>query len=132
MVHHLISARRRAGLAVVALASLTAAGLAAGTSYASAGSTDAGAGPGSPRARLGQAESDAYVDVTDEGGSVETQELQTASRTLREPASRAALKAAPPGVVTDIAGSTGTVRWQGNLSPAGTLTPASSKSATQI
>ena len=37
MIHQLSSARRRAGLAMVAVASLAAAGLAAGTSYASGG-----------------------------------------------------------------------------------------------
>ena len=71
-----------------------------------------------------------YVDVTDQGGPVQTRELRTASRVARQPASRQLLKAQPDGTVLDIAGSTGTVRWLGNLN--GTLTGPSGKSAAKV
>ena len=57
MTRHFSPGRRRAGFAVVAVASLAAAGLAAGTSYASgsAGCRRLGSGHHSLRASLGAA-----------------------------------------------------------------------------
>src|SRR5690349_715845 len=114
MFHQLSSARRRAGLAVVAVASLGLAGLAAGTSYASGGANAAdNAGHRAAKASHGRALSDPYVDVTDQSRPVVTEELRVASRVAQQPAARQLRRAAPPGVVTDLDGSTGTVRWQG-------------------
>jgi extracellular elastinolytic metalloproteinase len=129
VVQQLTSARRRAGLAVVAIASLTVAGL-AGTSYASTGDDTGSTTGDGASSSLGQSSQDTYVDVTAQGGQVRTQELQTSSRVAQQPATRQFLKAAPDGIVLDIAGSTGTVRWEGNLD--GTLTGPSNHSARKI
>jgi extracellular elastinolytic metalloproteinase len=130
MIHHLIPARRRAGMAIVAVASLSLAGLAAGTSYA--GGANAGRDPAqrSARASVGQSITDAYVDVTTESGPAQAQALRTAGRVTAQPASRQFQKAQPDGTVLDISGSTGTVRWEGNLK--GYLTGPSNKSAATI
>src|SRR4051794_682213 len=97
MIHHLIPARRRAGMAIVAVASLSLAGLAAGTSYA--GGANAGRDPAqrSARASVGQSITDAYVDVTTESGPAQAQALRTAGRVTAQPASRQFQKAQPDG-----------------------------------
>jgi Zn-dependent metalloprotease len=134
MIQQFTSARRRAGLGLVAVASLTVAGLAAGTSYASGSGSpaaSAAASHRSARASVGHAVKDPYVDVTDQGAAVQTRALRTASRVTGQPATRRFLKAGPTdGSVLDIAGSTGTVRWLGNL--AGTLTGPSSDSPKKV
>src|SRR3954451_9450451 len=134
MIHQFTSVRRRAGLASIAVASLTAAGLAAGTSYASGSGSAAdnsAASHRSARASVGHAVKDPYVDVTDQGAAAQTRGLRVASRVTRQPATRQFLKAAPTdGSVLDIAGSTGTVRWLGNLD--GTLSGPSSDSPQKV
>jgi hypothetical protein len=133
MIHQLSSAPRRAGLAIVAVASLTAAGLASGSSYASGRpNTDPAGAHRSARASLGgqTAVKDPYVDVTDQGGRVQTKALRAASRIAQQPATRKLLSAGPAeGSVLDI-GNTKTVRWLGNLD--GTLTGPSNHSAKKI
>jgi hypothetical protein len=87
LVTQLTSARRRAGLAVVTIASLAVAGL-AGTSYASTGiDTSSTTGDGASTSP-GQSSPDTYVDVTAQGGQTRTQELRTASRVAQQPATR--------------------------------------------
>ena len=130
MIHHLGPGRRRAGMAVAAVASLTVAGFAAGTSYASGtGSGGSAAAHRSPRASVGEGVRDGYVDVTDQGGSAVTRSLRTASRVARQPASKTFRASQPKGTVLDISGTTGTVRFLGNLN--GFLTGPSHKSAPQ-
>src|SRR5262245_28649514 len=86
MIRHVNSARRRGGLAIVVVASLAAAGLAAGTSYASGSASGAAdTAQRSTRASVGHTIKDTYVDVTDQGGRVQTQELRAASRVARQP-----------------------------------------------
>jgi hypothetical protein len=136
MFRQLSSARRRAGLAVAAVASLTGAGLAAGTSYATGsegGGGDITGPPHSARASVGQpglTVKDAYVDVTDQNAQVQTRALRSASRMVQQPATRQFLKAAPDDTVLDIAGSTDTVRWLANLD--GTLTGPSGDSPQKV
>ncbi|HEY2877322.1 M36 family metallopeptidase [Nocardioides sp.] len=131
MIHHFGPGRRRAGMAVAAVASLTVAGFAAGTSYASGtGSGGSAAAHRSPRASVGEGVRDSYVDVTDQGGSAVTRSLRTASRVARQPASKTFRASQPKGTVLDISGTTGTVRFLGNLN--GYLTGPSHKSPRKI
>jgi extracellular elastinolytic metalloproteinase len=128
MIRQLVLGRRGAGITVATVVSLAVAGFAAGTSYAgSAG----GSGPSSTdghrsaRASLGHSVHDAYVDVTDQGQAA-TKALRTASRVSGRPAARAHLAALPDSTVSDISGTTGTVRFLADLS--GYLTGPSSRS----
>jgi extracellular elastinolytic metalloproteinase len=125
--------RRRTGFAAATVASLAAAGLAAGTSYASgsaAASTSAG-DHHSARASIGsQVARDPYVDVTTQDGPALTKALRVQSRVSRDPASKAFRALLPGHAVLDISGTTGTVRWLGNLD--GYLTGRSSKSPQSI
>ena len=131
MIHHLGPGRRRAGMAVAAVASLTVAGFAAGTSYASGtGSGGSAAAHRSPRASVGEGVRDGYVDVTDQSGSAVTRSLRTASRVARQPASKTFRASQPKGTVLDISGTTGTVRFLGNLN--GYLTGPSHRSPRKI
>jgi hypothetical protein len=134
MLRQLSRAPRRAGLAILTVASLSAAGL-AGTSYA--GESDgSGTGAGPHRTtrtserQAGQAAGDAYVDVTDQGRRVQAQALRSASRVAARPTTRRFLKAAAGDTVLDIDGSTDTVRWLADLE--GTLTTRSSSAPQQI
>jgi hypothetical protein len=138
MLRQLNSAPRRAGLAIVAVVSLSAAGL-VGPSYAGESgdvSSGAAASHRSARASVGQGEQtglavkDAYVDVTDQGGVAQTRALRAASRIVQQPATRQFLKSAPDDTVLDITGPTDTVRWMANLE--GTLTGPSSDSPKQV
>jgi hypothetical protein len=132
MFHPLFSARRRV-LAVAAVASLGAAGLAAGASYASGGArTDriAAGSDGSPRASLGHARQDPTIDVTDQGRAVRTSALRTASRVTQQAATHRFLNASPDGTVLDVAGPTGTVRWLADLD--GTLTGPSAAAPADV
>jgi extracellular elastinolytic metalloproteinase len=130
MNHHLMPGRRRAGIAVATVASLAVAGFAAGTSYAHGSGSSAPAVHTSPRASHGDAVHDPYVDVTSQGSQAITQALRNAGRVSRTPAVRAFRASQPDGTVLDISGSTGTVRFLGNLN--GFLTGASKKSAKSI
>ncbi len=134
MNHQLSSARRRAGLAVLAAASLTAAGFATGSSYASGSDRaahSAASSHRSTRASIGHAVKDPYVDVTDQGARVQTKALRIASRVTGQASNRRFLKAGPTdGSVLDISGSTGTVRWLGNLD--GTLTGPSADAPKKV
>jgi hypothetical protein len=128
---HAHSPLRRAGLTAVTVAGVAVAGLATGTSYAHESSGRATPSHTSPRASSGQAVKDPYVDVTDQGLSVQTEGLRIASRVTSQPSTRRFLKAGPTaGSVLDLAGSTGTVRWLGNLD--GTLTRRSNHSARRV
>jgi hypothetical protein len=133
MIHHLSSARRKAGLAMITVASLSAAGFAAGTSYASG--SEAAGGPAAshltPRGTAGPAVKDPYVDVTEQGARVQTKGLRIASRVTSQPSTRRFLKAGlTEGSVLNLAPATGTVRWLGNLD--GTLTDPSSDSPKKV
>ncbi len=90
----------------------------------------AGAAHHSTRASVGHAAKDPYVDVSDQGGRVQAQALLTAGRVAQRTADRRGTVSPPTSVVTDISGSTGTVRWQGNLD--GTLTGPSHASSKKI
>jgi hypothetical protein len=134
MTHHLMRGRRRAGVAVAAVASMAMAGFATGSSYATASPSGS---PGvathaSPRASQGASREshDAYVDVTDQSSRAQAKALRVASKVSRRPASKAFLASRPKGTVRDISGTTGTVRFLGNLN--GYLTGRSSKSAKSI
>jgi Zn-dependent metalloprotease len=130
MIHQRTSARR-AGLAAVTVASLTAAGFATSTSYADGSDGASATSHTSPRASSGHAVKDPYVDVTEQGAAVQTKGLRIASRVTSKASTRRLLKAAPTdGSVLDIAGSTGTVRWLGNLD--GALTDPSPDSPRTI
>jgi hypothetical protein len=126
------SRRSRSGLAVVAVTSLALAGLAAGTSYASG--SEASSGPtathDSPRASLGQAVRDPYIDVTTQGAPAVAKALRLQSRQARTPDTKRFVAELPKAAVLDLSGTTRTVRWLGNLN--GYLTPRSSKSAKSI
>jgi extracellular elastinolytic metalloproteinase len=125
--------RRRAGFAVATVASLAVAGMAASTSYASGSSaaTTAPAAHRSTRASGGaQIARDPYVDVTSQGGPAVTQALKVQGRLDKDPATRRAVSQLPSHAVLDISGTTGTVRWLGNLD--GYLTGRSSKSPQSI
>jgi extracellular elastinolytic metalloproteinase len=134
MIHHFVPGRRRAGMAVAAVASLAVAGFAAGTSYASGtghdGTGSVGAAHRSPRASVGEGVRNTYVDVTDQGGPAVSRALRTASRMSRQPVSKAFRASQPDGTVLDISGTTGTVRFLANLN--GSLTGASHKSPRRI
>jgi extracellular elastinolytic metalloproteinase len=133
MSRHFSSGRRRAGFAVVAVASLAAAGMAAGSSYASGSAGASAAAHHSPRASRGAgspAVKDPYVDVTDQSGPAVTKALRVQSRVTHQRDSKVFRAAASRHTVTDISGTTGTVRWLGNLD--GYLTGRSSKSPTSI
>jgi extracellular elastinolytic metalloproteinase len=133
MTHQLTPGRRRAGIAAAAVASLTVAGFAAGTSYAS-GSHSPGDATGSAhrsaRASHGPGVRDAFVDVTTQDGRALTKSLRIASRVSREPGSKAFRASQPDGTVLELSGTTGTVRYLANLN--GFLTPRSSKKAKRI
>jgi extracellular elastinolytic metalloproteinase len=129
MNHHLRSGRRNAGIAIVTVASLAVAGYAGGTSYASGGVDRAAATHGSARGSQGGTARDPYIDVTQTDRAV-TKALRKASKVSRTPASKAFRAAAADGTVTDISGTTGTVRFRGNLN--GFLTRPSKRSAKSI
>jgi hypothetical protein len=124
--HH--PGRRRAIFALATVASLVAAGV--GTSYASSRSTSLlAASRHSPRASLAATARDTYVDVTDQGPAV-TRALHVQSATSRTVQARRLVSGLPRHAVLDISGTTGTVRFLGNLD--GYLTPRSSRSARSI
>ncbi len=126
MSHVLAPGRRRTSIAIASIAALALAGLAGTTSYA------AGSGAPSATAPSGATPHDArgYYDVRTSGPQVQAQALRAAHQVTRQPAARAALAAAPRGVVTDIDGTTKTVRMQTRLD--GFLTGASKKSPFSI
>ncbi len=130
MNHHLMPGRRRAGIVLATVASLAVAGSAAGTSYAHESGSKAAAAHASPRASHGGAVRDPYVDVTAQGSQAITRALRNSGRVSRQPAAKAFRAAQPDGTVLDISGTTGTVRFLGNLN--GFLTSASKKSAKSI
>src|SRR5689334_15961459 len=121
MTHQLGLGRAHSRVAVATVASLALAGLAASTSYAHANATGAHrvAVPGDP-----------YVDVTGQDGVAPASSLEAASRVAGRPAAQAFLAAQPPGVVRDISGTTGTVRFLADLD--GYLTPKSTSPPRRI
>jgi extracellular elastinolytic metalloproteinase len=126
MSHVLAPGRRRTSIAIASIAALALAGLAGTTSYA------AGSGVPSATARSGATPHDArgYYDVRTSGPQAQADALRAAHQVTKQPAARAALAAAPRGVVTDIDGTTSTVRMQTRLD--GFLTGASKKSPFSI
>ncbi|HEX4472099.1 MAG TPA: M36 family metallopeptidase, partial [Nocardioides sp.] len=125
--------RRRAGFTFAAVASLAVAGMAAGTSYASGSgaATSTAAAHHSTRSSVdARTVRDPYVDVTSQSGPAVTKALRVQARVSRDPATRAASAVLPSHAVLDISGTTGTVRWLGNLD--GYLTGRSSKSPQKI
>jgi extracellular elastinolytic metalloproteinase len=119
MTHHRCSGPCRAGATLATLVSLALAGFAAGTSYAVAGHAGDVVEHGSSRAALGgpgvTVARAGYVDVTGE---------DTPAPRVRHAAGIGT------GIVTDISGVTGTVRFRGDLD--GYLTRRSSRSAQHI
>ncbi len=139
MTHHLTPGPRRAGIVLVMVTSLAVAGFAAGTSYAGAGQGSGVAAHPSPRASLDRlgvpsvrdaGSVSGYVDVTSQGVTARTKALRIAGQVARERAARVFRAGHPAGIVTDISGTTGTVRFQGNLD--GYLTRRSSRSARHV
>ena len=133
MTHRFALGPRRAGVVVATVTSLAVAGFAAGTSYATGGASAGGASRvshGSARTSGGTAVHDSYVDVTDQGSQAVTHALKTSSRVAGRQAVRSSLASAPVGTVLDISGTTGTVRFLGNLD--GYLTGRSTRSARHI
>ncbi len=132
---HSPSSVRHAGLAAAGVAALMVGSLAAGTSYASGGDTGGSSAESavahrSTRASVGRSTRDVYVDVTDRGGASQTRDLRTAGRILRQPATMKLQASLPSTAVLDISGSTGTVRWLGNLD--GALTRPSSRTPKHV
>ena len=129
MNHHRRPGLRATGIAVATTASLTVAGL-AGTSYASGNGVSPAATTTvhSPRAATSPQAAPTFVDVTEQGRATQIRNRTTAAETQASPAVRAAVAPTPGGLVLDISGSTGTVRWMaqlnGFLTPASTLSPA--------
>jgi extracellular elastinolytic metalloproteinase len=123
---HPFASRRRAALAAGTVAALAVAGLTAGTSFAAATSGTTGgsvAGPQDPTAPSAPAD----VDVNDSASAL-AHDAQRAAVAQDVPATTRMLAAATPTTVLDLAGATGTVRWQadldGFLTAPSTLSPA--------
>ena len=125
---HPFSSRRRVVLAAGTVAALAVAGLAAGASYAAAGSaTSSGALVSGPRDSGPEAPAD--VDVNNSAAALAAGAARTADA-QSDPATTSFLTAAPDSTVLDLAGSTGTVRWQANLN--GFLTGPSTQSPSAV
>jgi len=125
---HPLASRRRAAFAAGTVAALAVAGLAAGTSYAAATSgtgTAAVAGPHGPSAPAAPTD----TDVNDTP-SARAAAARTAADAQDAPATGQLLAAAPDATVLDLAGSTGTVRWQADLD--GFLTGPSTLAPTRV
>jgi extracellular elastinolytic metalloproteinase len=132
MMIQLSSRRRRAGLAVATVASMAVAGLAAGSSYAtgSGGASATAVTHHSPRASLGHAVRDPYIDVDANAAPARTRSLPLRGASSRSADGKRLEPGLPKNAVLDISSTTGTVRFLGNLN--GYLTPRSSKSAKSI
>ena len=124
MTHHLGLARGRTRMTVATIASLAVAGLAASTPYARASATSGGSSAAHRPQRAG------YVDVTSQGPGVVASSLKAASRVASRRAATAFLAVQPAGVVRDISGTTGTVRFLADLD--GYLTPKSTSSPRRV
>ena len=127
MSHRFAPGRRRTTVAVASIAALALAGLAGTTTSYAAGNGAPSAS--SPRATTPH-DARGYYDVRTSGPQVQAEALRASHQVARQPEARAFQKAAPAGVVTDIDGTTGTVRMQTRLD--GFLTGASKKSPFSI
>ncbi len=127
MSHRFGSGRRRNTLVIASITALALAGLAGTTSYA-AGS----AGPSATTTRTTTHQHDArgYYDVRTGSQQARATALRTSHRVAAKPQARAFRRAAPKQIITDIDGTTGTVRMRANL--AGFLTGTSHKSAKKV
>jgi extracellular elastinolytic metalloproteinase len=131
MTQQFLPSRRRAGIAISAVAALAAAGLAGSTSYA------AGQGASSPRASSStalvgatQGEQRGFYDARSQAPGARARTLRTSAVAAAQPAVTSFKSTLPGQTVLDLDGTTGTVRMLTRLD--GFLTGASGRKASKI